>query len=447
MSIHYDLICIGGGSGGIAAANRASEYGAKCAIIEQDKLGGTCVNLGCVPKKIMWYASMMQESIEDAAGYGFHIKGVEFQWKQLVKSREDYLRYLNQAYAKNLEKNGVTVIPGRASFIDSKTVAVAGQHYTADHIIIATGGSPIWPNLQGAELGIDSNGFFALQELPKKVAIIGGGYIGVELAGMLNSLGSEVHLIVRKGKPLFSFDDEAVEALVDIMSADGIHIHNWCFASKIIKSEESLSLYCDNNEVHEKVDAVIWAIGRTPNTKNIGLEVTGVELTKDNFIQVDAYQNTNVPGLYAIGDVTGQKELTPVAIAAGRRLAMRLFANQPELKLDYENIPTVVFSHPPLGSIGLTEEEAKKRFDQIKSYKTRFMPLEYALTERKHKTFMKLICEGKDERVIGCHIVGLSADEMLQGFGVAIKMGATKADFDNCVAIHPTSAEELVTLR
>ena len=397
----------------------------------------------------MWQASMTAEVIENAKGYGFQLEKVNHNWKQLVEDREAYLRYLNQAYAQLLDKRNIQLIPGHATFVATKTIEVAGKQYSADHIIIATGGTPTWPDIPGAELGIDSNGFFAREERPKTVAIIGAGYIAIELACMLNSLGSKVHLIIRKEKPLRKFDPNVVDTLVDIMSAEGIEIHNLCDVSKIENTGHDLTLYCGNNEVLEKINCVIWAIGRTPNARDINLEVTGVELLKSGHIKVDPYQNTNIEGIYAIGDVTGQMELTPVAIAAGRRLAMRLVAGKKDLKLEYENIPTVVFSHPPIGTIGLTEPEAMERFgqDQLKIYQTRFMPLEYAMTTRKHKTYMKLICTGKDERVIGCHIIGPGADEMLQGFGVAIRMGATKADFDNCVAIHPTSAEELVTMR
>jgi glutathione reductase (NADPH) len=449
MSKHYDLICLGAGSGGIAAANRAAQHGAKCAVIEENRLGGTCVNVGCVPKKIMWNASMVAQTIHEARGYGFSVASPALNWNQLVHDREAYILQLNQAYARNLEKNGVDVIPGKGHFLDAKTIQVSGTHYSADHIIICTGGQSIWPDIQGSELGIDSNGFFALQQQPKKVAIVGAGYIAVELAGVLHGLGSETHLIIRKEKPLKAFDPTIVDGLVDIMSEQGLHVHNWCEISQLKRVNDKITAYSGDDILLEGLDSVIWAIGRQPKTHDINIESTGVHIKSHGHVRVDEYQNTNVPGIYAIGDVTGQFELTPVAIAAGRRLAMRLFADKDELKLDYENIPTVVFSHPPIGAIGLTEPQAVEKYgrDAIKIYQSRFTPLYHALTDHQPKTIMKLICAGPQEKVVGCHILGMGADEILQGFGVAIKMGASKADFDSCVAIHPTSAEELVTMR
>jgi glutathione reductase (NADPH) len=449
MSIHYDLICLGGGSGGIAAANRAAEQGAKSAVIEENRLGGTCVNVGCVPKKVMWNASMVAETIRDAHAYGFEEYTPRVNWEKLVLNRENYILDLNQAYARKLKKNKVDVIPGKGRFINDKIIDVHGLQYTADHIIIATGGHAQWPNTPGAELGIDSDGFFALKQQPKKVAVVGAGYIGVELAGLLHGLGSETHLIIRKEKPLKAFDPTIVDGLLDMMADQGLHVHNWCEISKLEKKGQKITASSEDGVLLDNLDCVIWAIGRTPNTHNINLESTGVLTDAHGRIQVDEFQNTNVPNIYAIGDVTGHFELTPVAIAAGRRLSMRLFAGQEESKLVYENIPTVVFSHPAIGSIGMTEPQALEKYgrDALKIYITRFTPLYHGLTDHKPKTIMKLICAGSDEKVVGCHILGPGADEMLQGFGVAIKMGATKADFDNCVAIHPTNAEELVTLR
>lgn len=449
MSIHYDLICIGGGSGGIAAANRASEYGARCAVIEETLLGGTCVNVGCVPKKMMWNASNIAQSINDAKDYGFSEYPMTLNWEKLVTDREAYIRTLNQAYSRTLEKNMVDVIPGHAQFLNENSISVEGTTYTADHIIIATGGNPIWPDIPGAHHGIDSNGFFALRKQPQKVAIVGSGYIAVELAGVLNGLGSEVHLIIRKEKPLKAFDSDIVDGLTEIMLADGIHIHNWCQLTELQKNGDKIIAFTGKGQLLDDLDCVIWAIGRESKIKCLGIENTGISLNDTNHIIVDDYQNTNIKGIYAVGDVTGRHELTPVAIAAGRRLSMRLFAGRDESKLSYENIPTVIFSHPPIGTIGLNEAEAINTYgsQNLKIYLSRFTPLYHSLTQSKPKTLMKLICTGENERIVGCHILGPGADEMLQGFGVAIKMGATKTDFDNCVAIHPTSAEELVTMR
>jgi len=449
MTQHYDLICLGGGSGGIAAANRASEHGAKCAIIEEHRLGGTCVNVGCVPKKIMWNASFIAEILHDAGDYGFGEIQTQLNWEKLVTDREDYIVTLNQAYARTLDKNKVDVIPGKGRFINSKTIEVGGLQYSADHIIIASGGSPIWPQIPGAEFGLDSNGFFALKQQPKKVAVVGAGYVALELASVLNGLGSETHLIIRKEKPLKAFDPTIVDGLVELLSSQGMHIHNWCEISKLEKRNGKIVAYAGVQVLFDDLDCVIWAIGRKPKTHDLNLDIAGVTLNDKGYISVDEYQNTSTAGIYAVGDITGHFELTPVAIAAGRKLSMRLFAGQKHSKLDYNNIPTVVFTHPPIGVIGMTEPEAIEKYgkEAIKIYKSRFTPLFHALTKHKPKTIMKLICAGKEEKVVGCHIFGPAADEILQGFGVAIKMGATKADFDNCVAIHPTSAEELVTMR
>lgn len=449
MPQHYDLICLGGGSGGIAAANRASEHGAKCAVIEENRIGGTCVNVGCVPKKVMWHASQIAQTIKDAPDYGFAPLSSNLDWERLVERREAYIRTLNDAYLKTLGKNAVDVIPGRGKLIAANTIDVGGTHYTAEHIIISTGAAPIWPDIPGSELGLDSNGFFTLKQQPKRVAIVGAGYIAVELAGVLHGLGSQTHLVLRKEKPLRKFDPSISDGLVEIMTEQGLQIHNWCDIAKLEKNGDHLSLHSPQGPFLENLDAVIWAIGRKPRSLEIGLETVGVRTSSHHHIMVDAYQNTNIPGIYAVGDITGNHELTPVAIAAGRRLAMRLFAGKTDLKLEYENIPTVVFSHPTIGTIGYTEPQAieKYGFEAIKIYNRRFTSLYHGVTNHKPKTTMKLVCLGPEEKVIGCHIIGEGADEMLQGFGVAIKMGATKADFDNCVAIHPTSAEELVTMR
>lgn len=449
MTLHYDLICIGGGSGGVAAANRAAEHGAKCALIERNLIGGTCVNVGCIPKKIMWNASFVRQTTLEAEHYGFHVETHSFNWTKLVEDREAYIRYLNHVYSSRLNKNAVDVIPGHAQFVDKNVIDVAGKHLSADHIIIATGGQSSWPQIPGAELGIDSDGFFALKEQPKKVAVVGAGYIAIELAGVLHGLGSEVHLVIRKERPLKNFDATIVEGLMEQMSAEGLQVHNWCEISRVEKHGDKLRTYVGDEVLLDELDCLIWAIGRHPNTHHLNLDATEVALKEHGYIAVDEFQNTTAPGIYAIGDVTGQFELTPVAIAAGRRLAMRLFAGIDHARVEYENIPTVVFSHPTIGAVGVTEQEAIQRYgqDQLKVYTNRFTPLYHSLTPHKPKTIMKLVCHGKNEKIVGCHILGPGADEMLQGFAVAIKMGATKADFDNCVAIHPTSAEEMVTMR
>ncbi|MCH9644104.1 MAG: glutathione-disulfide reductase [Gammaproteobacteria bacterium] len=444
---NYDLIVIGGGSGGIATANRAAEHGASSILFEENRLGGTCVNVGCVPKKMMWYASDMAERMRFATSYGYASNKIDFNWAQFVADRDAYIRKLNGLYAATLQKNKIEVCQQRAHLVDAHTVAADGQHYHAQHILLATGGQPIWPNIPGAEHGIDSDGFFALNKQPRKVAVVGAGYIAVELAGVLHGLGSEVTLVLRKNKPLRQFDEMLSDQLLQHMQQAGLKVATQSVPSRLEKDKKGLHLHCENNTVLHDFDCVIWAIGRQPNIADLNLDAVGVRCNNQGYIEVDKFQNTGVADIYAVGDITGQYELTPVAIAAGRRLAMRLFAGQMDSYLEYANIPTVVFSHPPIATIGLTEAQAREQFKTIKIYQSQFNPMFYALSEHKIATRMKLICAGKEERVVGCHMIGLDVDEILQGFAVAIKMGATKADFDRCVAIHPTSAEELVTMR
>ncbi|WP_201567855.1 glutathione-disulfide reductase [Psychrobacter immobilis] len=454
MTKHYDYISIGGGSGGIASINRAASYGKKCAIIEAEQLGGTCVNWGCVPKKVMWYGAQVAEAIEKyAPDYGFDVELKGFDFQKLVQSRQQYIENIHRAYDNNLAKNGVEVIKGFAKFVDTNTVEVNGEHITADHILIATGGHPIKPNIKGAEHGIDSDGFFKLTHLPKRVAIVGAGYIAVEIAGVLNSLGSEVHLYVRKHSPLRTFDHTIVETLLIEMEQAGIHLHTNSAIAEVNKNaDDSLSLSInDDSEGHvDTVDCLIWAIGRAPSIDNINLQVTGVATTDDDKIKVDKFQNTNVDGIYAVGDIIENSvDLTPVAIAAGRRLSERLFNDKPNEHLSYDLIPTVIFTHPPIGTIGLSEIDAVNQFgkDNIKCYSSSFTDMFSAVTQHRQKCTMKLVCLGEDEKVVGLHGIGFGVDEMIQGFAVAIKMGATKADFDNTVAIHPTGSEEFVTMR
>ena len=451
MSRHYDYIAIGGGSGGIASINRAAMYGKKCAIIEANHLGGTCVNLGCVPKKVMWYGAQVAEAMHKyAPDYGFDIDVKGFNFKKLVESRQKYIGNIHRSYDNNLAKNNVEVIQGYAKFVDAKTVEVNGEHITADHILIATGGRPVFPDIKGAEYGIDSDGFFALEELPERVAIVGAGYIAVEIAGVLRSLGSEVDLYVRQHSPLRSFDHSIVNVLLEEMSNEGIELHTHSTLKEVIKNEDgSLTLNLEDGRSNT-VDCLIWAIGRRPNTDNINLEVTGVETNSIGKIKVDKYQNTNVEGIYSVGDIIENSiDLTPVAIAAGRRLSERLFNNKPDEHLDYDLVPTVIFTHPPIGTIGMSEMQAIEQYgeDAIKCYNSTFTPMYSAVTQHRQKCTMKLVCLGEEEKVIGLHGIGFGVDEMIQGFAVAIKMGATKADFDNTVAIHPTGAEEFVTMR
>ncbi len=448
MTQHFDYIAIGGGSGGIASVNRAASHGKKCAIIEAKVLGGTCVNVGCVPKKAMWFAGQVAEALKLAPDYGYEVEMPALDWSKLVASREAYISRIHASYDRVLAKNNVTVIQGFARFIDANTVDVNGTLYSADHISIATGGRPSWPEIPGAQFGIDSDGFFALAEQPKRVAIVGAGYIAVELAGVLNALGSETHLLVRHEKALRHFDPILSDTLVEQMARDGLKLHPHTEVTALQQQADSSLLLQLNNGNTLEVDCLIWAIGRTPATDKLNLAAAGVKIDEQGFISTDKFQNTNVPGIYAIGDNTGRMALTPVAVAAGRRLAERLFNGKTDLHLNYDLVPTVVFSHPAIGTIGLTEPEARAQFgDDLKVYQSEFTAMYSALTSHRQPTRMKLICAGSDEKIVGLHVIGYGADEMLQGFAVAIKMGATKADFDNCVAIHPTSSEEFVTLK
>ena len=361
MSKHYDLLAIGGGSGGLSAAERAAMYGKKAAVIEMDRLGGTCVNIGCVPKKVMWFAAGIAHSLRDAGGYGFDVMVNDFDWGQLVKRREAYIQGINDWYHTYLADSDIDEIVGQGRFVDAHTLEVAGEHYTADHIVISPGGLPIIPDIPGAEHGITSQGFFELTEQPKRVAVVGGGYIAVELAGLLRALGSEVDMLLRRQHFLDSFDAMLRESLMEEMVNAGVNILPNINVERVEKmGDGSLTLHCQGGHELTGFDTLIWAIGRAPNTAELNLDAAGVNHDENGFIPTDEFQNTNVKGVYAVGDVTGRAQLTPVAIAAARRLGDRLFNNQPERRLEYENIPTVMFSHPPIGTVGLTEGEARK---------------------------------------------------------------------------------------
>ncbi|XP_001635558.3 glutathione reductase, mitochondrial isoform X2 [Nematostella vectensis] len=451
----YDYVVIGGGSGGIASARRAAEFGVKAVVIEHARLGGTCVNVGCVPKKIMFNAAMCAETLPYYKDYGFDVTLNKFTWKNIKEKRDAHVSKLNTIYENNLGKAHVDFVAGHAQFTPDGNVKVGDQLFSGKHILIATGGVPSLPSIPGFEHGITSDGFFELEDLPKKVAVVGAGYIAVELAGILNALGSRVSLLIRYNNVIRNFDSMLSGMLTEEIKDSGIDLCTNTTTEQVSKDSNTglLTLHTLKNKT-EKVDlsgydCLLWAMGRNPNTNNLGLEHMGIEMDKGGHIIVDEFQNTTRPNVYALGDVCGKALLTPVAISAGRKLAHRLFDGQTNLRLDYDNIPTVVFSHPTIGTIGLTEEQAAQQYgkDKLKIYKSTFVNMYYAVTDKKHKTHMKLITLLPEEKVIGLHILGLGADEMLQGFAVAIKMGATKADFDNAVAIHPTSSEELVTMR
>ncbi len=448
MTNQFDLIVIGGGSGGIAHARRAAEYGVRVGVVEHGPLGGTCVNVGCVPKKVMWHAAGHAHYFEHAADYGFDISVNGHDWAALKSRRDAYVRRLNSIYESGLDKSGVTYIAGAARFVNAHTVAVGDEQHRADRIVIATGGRPIVPDVPGAEYGITSDGFFQLQDRPARALVAGSGYIAVELAGVFKGLGTDTQVVVRKDGIIRSFDTMLGEQLMEAMQKNGIEIETRVIPSAIEKTNDGLLLHAEDGRAFGPVDCVLWAIGRKPNIEGLELENAGVETNDKGFIPTDELQQTNVGHIFALGDVTGRAALTPVAIAAGRRLADRLYGGMKGRHLDYELIPTVVFSHPAIGTIGMTETEARAEYgDAIKVYSSGFTSMYYALGDKKQRSVMKLITAGDNERVVGCHIIGDGADEMTQGFAVAMRMGATKADFDDTVAIHPTSAEELVTMR
>ncbi|HEX6612626.1 MAG TPA: glutathione-disulfide reductase [Rhodanobacteraceae bacterium] len=442
----YDLLVIGGGSAGLALAIRAARHGARVALFEPRELGGTCVNRGCVPKKAMWLAAELARAQELATDIGFGNKPGTLDWPAFIARRQAYVERARHGYALRLEEYGVRVIAAYAHFVDGRTLLADGKRYGAPHIAIATGSRPRQLDLPGMALGIDSDGFFALQECPRRVGIIGGGYIAVELAGVLNALGAKVELFSRS-RLLSHFDAELGEALGAAMAEDGIAQHDRCAVQGAVRERGELWLDCADHARHGPYDQVVWAVGRVPNVESLQLQAAGIALGEDGHIATDAFENTSVEGVYALGDINGKRALTPVAIAAGRALAERLFGGQPESRLDYENIPSVVFSHPPVASVGLSEAQARARYGEaVHVHMASFVPMLHMLAGRERRTLMKMVTTGDEERVVGLHGIGLAMDEMLQGFAVALRTGATRTDFLRTVAIHPTSAEEFVLM-
>jgi len=386
--------------------------------------------------------------MHQAVDYGFDVKVEGHYWGELKKNRDAYIERLNGIYENNLDRRRVVFLKGHASFVDPHTVDVDGRQYAADRIVIATGGYPIVPRIHGAEHGITSDGFFELERRPERVALVGSGYVSVELAGVFQGLGSKTSVLVRKEGVLRSFDDMLRSELEKAMQASGITLETGVVPHELKKSIDGLRIIAEDGREFGDYDAVVWAVGRAPSTESLNLEAAGVEMDGYGFVPTDEWQKTNVDHIFAIGDVTGRDALTPVAIAAGRRLADRLYNGEKDRRLEYHTIPTVIFTHPPIGTVGLTERAAREKYgDDLKVYESRFTPMQYAFSEDKVRSTMKLIVTGPDEKIVGCHVIGDGADEMLQGFAVAIRMGATKRDFDDTVAIHPTSAEEFVTMR
>jgi len=444
------MIVIGGGSAGLAAARRAARYGAKVILFEPRELGGTCVNRGCVPKKMLYNAAFVQDTIQDAPSYGTSVEVGAFDLPHFLGRVRAYVSRLSNVFGEHLAKEGVEHVAASAELV-AGAVLSGSERYEAPHIVLATGGRPRWPTIVGSELGMTSDEFFELKRPIERVAVVGGGYIAVELAGVLASLGSRVSLVLRGSEVLRSFDAMLRARLTEELRHQ-VELVTGATLDSLQGAVGELTLSLRERAPLGPFDAVIWATGRVPNLEGLcttsgGLESLGIRL-KDGAIAVDEFDRTTLPGVYAIGDVTNRAQLTPVAIAAGRKLADRLFGGQPDAILRYDQVPTVVFSHPPLGTVGLSEAEARERYGElVTTYQATFADTYQVLLERRVTTSMKLVCVGPEERIVGLHVIGRGADEMLQGFAVAVRMGARKADFDATLAIHPTSSEEFVTLR
>lgn len=446
----FDLIVIGGGSGGLAGAFRAASHGAKVALLEPKELGGTCVNVGCVPKKAMWLAAELSQKLALSAQLGFNSVPPALDWREFVVHRQRYIAGIHASYMRRLDESGVVLMPCHGRLLDAHTVVNAdGVRLQGRHVLIATGGHPHRPDIPGAELGLVSDDFFNLCSAPAHVAIVGGGYIAVELAGVLQALGSQVDVYVRGPRLLEGFDAQIADELADGMRQHGVRLHfGHSVAALERAADDGVVVLAEDGTRSDRFDALIFATGRRPNTDRLGLDAAGVATDEKRFVRVDAYQDTGVPHIHAVGDVTGQAALTPVAIAAARRLMDRVFGASPDARLDYEGIATVVFSHPPAGKVGMTEEEARRHHgDAVRVLTARFRPMLHALADSPQRSLFKLVCAGSDDRVVGIHLLGEGADEILQGFAVAMKKGITLADLHDTVAIHPTSAEEVVLMR
>lgn len=441
----YDLITIGAGSGGVRASRMAAQMGARVAVAEESRVGGTCVLRGCVPKKLLVYAGHFADDFEDAAGYGWTLPEPQFNWPKLIAAKDKELDRLNGIYLRILKENNVDVIDGRATIAGPNTVEIAGKTYTAKNILVAVGGWPSTPDVPGIDHVISSNEALDLKELPKRIIIVGAGYIAVEFAGIFHSLGVDVTLVLRADTVLRGFDEDIRMCLATELEKRGITLKTESVVRSIEQQGDSYSMRLAGGDILE-ADQIMYATGRSPNTTGLGLEEIGVELNHKGAIIVDDYSSTGVEGIWAVGDVTDRANLTPVAIAEGAAFVQTVFNDNPT-RVDHSNIPTAVFSTPPIGTVGLTEEEARIEYGDIDVYVSRFRPMKYTLSGREEQTFMKLIVDRKTDIVVGCHMMGLDAPEIIQGLGIAVKCGATKAQFDATVGIHPSAAEEFVTMR
>ena len=445
MSFDYDLFVIGAGSGGVRAARMSASHGAKVAVAEEYRVGGTCVIRGCVPKKLFVYASHFAEEFEDAAGFGWTVADAKFDWPTLVKNKDAEIDRLNGIYIKNLEASGVEILQGRAIVKDANTVTLDGRDITAKYILVAVGGTPFMPQIEGVEHAISSNEAFHIEALPKDIIVVGGGYIAVEFAGIFNGLGVDTTLVYRGAQILRGFDNEVRDHLAAEMAVKGVTIKTESDIAAITKTDNGYTVTYQDGST-QVTGLVMYATGRVPMTDGLGLENAGVELGAKGEIKVDAYSKTNIDGIYAVGDVTARAELTPVAIREGAAFAETVFNDNP-MAVDHSTIPTAVFSQPSIGTVGLGEEAAREAGYEIDVYGASFRPMKNTLSGNPEKALMKLIVDKADDKVLGLHIVGPDSGEMIQAFGVAITMGATKAQFDATIAVHPTAAEELVTFK
>lgn len=459
MTFDYDLFVIGAGSGGLAASKRAASYGAKVAIAEHDLVGGTCVIRGCVPKKLMVYGSHFPSLFSDAAGYGWKVGDAQLDWEHFITSIDKEVKRLSQLHISFLEKAGVTLIPGRASFVDPHTVEIGDRKITADKILIAVGGKPLKPDVPGIEYAITSNEIFLLKEQPKHIAIIGAGYIGTEFAAIMRGLGCQVTQINRQNQILAGFDEDIRTGIQEGMSNHGIRMINNTLVTAVESVPEGLKLsLSEENQEPVIADVFLAATGRVPNVDGLSLENAGIEIVASaeeghgygtaKAIAVNEYSQTSQPNIFAVGDVTDRLNLTPVAIGEGRAFADSEFGNN-RREFSHHNVPTAIFSNPEAATVGLTEAEAKAKLgdDGVTIFRTRFRPMYYSLTGAQEKTMMKLVVDAKTDQVLGAHMVGDYAAEIIQGIAIAVKMGATKKDFDATVGIHPSAAEEFVTMR
>ena len=442
----FDLFTIGGGSGGVRASRVAATYGARVAIAESDRFGGTCVNVGCIPKKLLSYAAHFRDDFEDATAYGWSLAQPGFDWSRLIANKDREIARLNAVYERVLATAGVEILHARAVLIDPHTVEVAGRRWSAQHILVATGSRPQVPDIPGKSLGVTSNEVFQLERLPPRAIVVGGGYIAIEFASIFNGLGVRTTLAYRRHRLLREFDAELGTRLGEEIHKKGVMLHFGAEPAEIARQPDGVLEVTYGDGRHGRAELVLFATGRVPNSRGLGLEAAGVKLGPIGEVLVDAYSKTSVPSIHAIGDVTNRINLTPVATAEGMALAKTLFRGQPTA-LDHENVPTAVFANPNLAAVGLSEEQARERFARIEIYRASFRSLKHTLTSNEEKIFMKLVVDAASQRVVGAHMIGPDAGEIIQGVAIAVKLGATKAQFDATLGIHPTAAEEFVTMR